>query len=270
MFQPNPCPFREKRATPGSSVIGRRGRGSPATPARYDPGTPPGKPTIVYLESFVKTERKGLDKLLRDEFLTKMWESKTTPKNPALEIKDGDKPLATAIFSLVKKWHIENVKAKHNETPDVAFMRTLVEVAGMDPDQATMLVNIELDFTPRIFIDMSALEASDDATDQSAVRKLTDYLAGEIESPDLDDEEKAVIITIEATVKVLDGFMDRLCGYCESLKQLDTVLTTLIKPEWRLNSVKYGVSDPEDKRLERLLDQCRQIIEGADEEEAKK
>ena len=171
------------------------------------------------------------------------------------------------MFALVAKWRIEDVKTKKNESPDEAFMRTLVEVIGLDPENAEELVNVELDFTPTITINMTALEASEDATDQSAVTKLTAYLSGETETPDLDDDEKAALITVTGKVKVLDGFMDRLCGYCESVDQVDAILTSLIKPEWHLKSVKYGVSDPEGTRLDRLLDECREIIEGAEVED---
>lgn len=225
----------------------------------------PAKILLGYLESYVKTERSQLDKMLRDEFLATMWKSRTKPQNPKLVINgENGKPDATALFALVAKWHIEEIKTRRDEGPEETFVRTLVEVVGLKESKARALVETELDFTPEILINLTNLESSDEEMDRSAAKKLTDYLAGDSDHPSLTDEEKAALITVRAKVKVLDGFLDRLCGYCANVEQVDSILTTLIKPEWHLKSVKYGVSDPEGKRLERLLDECREIIEGAE------
>lgn len=221
----------------------------------------PAKVLFDRLESYVDTETGVLKDMLRQAYFQVFWASKTKPQNPALVAKGEDgKPDCTGIFMLVGKWRVEELTCKRNESPEDAFVRTLVEVVGLDEGKAEDLVHTELDFVPSISIPITALEGGDDEIAKTASQKLALYLVGESESLELDDEERASLIVVQAKVKVLDGFLDRLCTYCDDPNQLETILTTLIKPEWHCKSFKFGVSDADQVRLDRLLGEMENIM----------
>lgn len=223
----------------------------------------PAKVLFDYLESYLKTEKSQLTELLRGEFLATLWKIKTQPANPTITARSQGKPDATALFALVAKWHVEEVKCKKREAPDDAMARMLVEVCGLSEDKAMALVATELDFSPRTTIPLTDLLAGDDALAKEAAQKLFNFLVEGVADA-FEPEEVAALLVVEAKVKVLDGFVDRLCTYCQSPQELEAILTTLIKPEWHLKSCKFGVSDAMDVRAQRLLIAAGAIIKGAE------
>ena len=232
----------------------------------------PAKNILDTVTAYLKTERANLDALIIPEFLHIMWESRTQPQNPRLEARDGGELMASAIFSLVRKWRIQEVTAEQGESPDETFVRTLVEVIGLDQQKAEDFVHTELDFMPEISIPITDLEKGDNEVAKEAVRKLSAFLANEdpetgeeISVLDLDEDERASLIVIKAEVKVLDGFLDRLCGYCQDEDQLVAILTTLIKPEFHMKSCTAFPDLPLEEQISKLCRECGKILKTAKE-----
>lgn len=227
-------------------------------------------PAVVlagYLKSYLEVERAELDRHLKEEYLRVFWQHKTQPQNPRLSVLGANgRPKCEGLFSLVAKWHIDPIECEDGESPEEAMARILVDVCEFEPEKAAAFAANELDFTPQIVIPLTELEGGDNPVAQAAAQELMRFLAGEIKKPNLTDEQKASLIQVNAQTKVLSGFLDRLCQYCETPDQVDAVLSTVIRPEWHLKSVDV-LKGQEAQRSAFLLNACEEIMEG---EEAKK
>jgi hypothetical protein len=203
-----------------------------------------------------------------------LWQHKTQPGNPKLSIeKDGHTDI-TGLFVKTAKFSVDVPDEKN---PVSSMVASLVNL-GVEQADAEKLVAEELDFRPQSDLKFGQLQAgykTDDgwvpATDASktAALKIIKYA---LQSKDFTDDERAAIkkaLVSKPSVRVKDGFLQRVCQYAHSQDQLDAILT-VIKPQEQLRSIKFGVSDSLDTKTARLIEYASSVLGtelGLDEEE---
>jgi len=212
-----------------------------------------------------KNARNSLDEYLWDIYTEAMFANKSQPQNPAIRANgENGRPDIEATYVVTARFKVQVPEGAEGEEPEDVMVVKLQEDAGLSEENATALVEDEMDFEPDSGINLTALlhgkkegktfrQSSD--VQISAGEKLLDYLDGETDQLDLSDNEKDAVNNAREdkfTVGVNGGFLERACNYADTLEQLRD-LFDFVKPVTQLRGVKVGVSDSEDVKNSRLV-----------------
>ncbi len=210
-------------------------------------------------ESF-NSHFENLRSLLRIEswksFLSSYWSAKSQPGNPAIVSKVDGKPDMSTMLIVSAKFKVQAENAGEAES--------LLVQLGLDSVKAKSLVAEELDFSPiiglRNFNELLKGHKDGknwiDATDEekNVARKIMTVLRAE-----LTPEELALARTTIGSTKVKEGFLARVCQYCNTEEQLAAVFQ-VIQPQQSFKGAEFGINDAEDVRRERLLDFANDVL----------
>lgn len=221
--------------------------------------------------------KEELKREVYEEILDLVWKHKIQPTNPNMEATsnhNGKDMVDVRSMFMVKEPYKVQVPAfdEDKETIEEAMVRTLVEVAGIKKKNAEKLVEVELDFTPITTTDWTAMLHGRYAGSKFApapervakvANKLMEFFSDPSSSPlKLNDDEREIIEEYQETkqsCKVLSGFLDRVCYYCESREQLGKVVS-LISPELAVKGADFGVSDKPGQSNKRLLKLSDEVL----------
>jgi len=226
----------------------------------------PAKKLFDHFKTHHDNTRGELIGVLNEEWAGMLWQHKTQPGNPSLAVsrEDSGKPDITGLFVKTAKFSVDIPDEKNPANSVVAQLVNL----GLEQADAEKLVKEELDFCPQNDLKFSQLQSgykTDDgwvpATDasKSAALKIIKYA---LQSSDLTEDERTAVrkaLVQKPSVRVKDGFLQRVCQYAHSLDQLKAVLL-VVKPQEQLRSIKFGVSDSLDEKTARLIQYASNVL----------
>lgn len=224
-----------------------------------------------------KREKKAINAAIWPLYVKALWQKKSQPKNPGIEIKgENGKVDITAMFQVNtgSKIKINMPSCSEDQEPDEVFVEALVD-AGLEEQDAINLVQKEIDFTPQWSVDFTALLTSKNDKEREAAEKLFTHLQGEDAEGNSIPSDTPLVFTPEelnylqchingrckfqARLTDGDNFLDRVCDYAHSAEQLETILA-FITPEFFINRTKFGVSDDPATCNERLIEMAATML----------
>ena len=218
-----------------------------------------------HLEGRRKRIQKEMDESLNPLFFQVWWDTKSFPASPTLNIEDDNgRPDMEAKFIFKETFRI-GVPA--GDDPNQAMINLLV-TAGISSINAIRLVETELVIAEEKSINLTRLLqgakvgkvwVTPTPLEQSAAEKLIAFLTGEPTEPLTDEEVQASITTTDYKCVVKPGFLARATTYCESLSQLKAMMM-VFKPQNAHVGAKFGLSDSEDIRKQRLISAAAVIL----------
>lgn len=207
--------------------------------------------------------RKGIEEsIISDEMIgiyaDILWNQGCRPVNPRLIVptKEG-RPDLSGLFQVQEKWKLNYEKG---ESPVTVRLEQALVKAGFDQSMAEKIVKEEINCQPlTVFKPLNDLKTGT-PTEQAAADKLIALAMGKATFP-LTAEERAVAITKIEVVEVKDGILERIKAYCKDAGQLKR-LFKVITPVHFVSHAKFGESDTEEQRTQRLAAESQQLIMG--------
>lgn len=212
-----------------------------------------------------------LNEICLKKFAEKYFEQKNKPSNPQLVSKknDQDDHIATWIFT-------DKFKFKFPEIPDghdakAVYIGALVE-AGLSQTDAEKLIHQELILNPVIGIKplndllnghfgsgREFVPATD--IEKSAGKKIAAFLSGKNTSSLelLTDDEKIAAIQRDSGVTVRPGFLERVCGYAQSVSDL-MIIFRHICPVVYPSYAKFAINDTPVAQGDRKIQAAAEIL----------
>ena len=252
--------------------------------------------TKEIFDIFEESKKEQTDELYSTLFRTwksTLWKNKSQPITPKIVVKnDMGKVDAEGQFIIQtgSKIKINMPPVGEDESPEEVLVMALVN-AGLNLPSAERLVEQEVSFVPQWSLNFTDLlhgvmeknklqPASD--IQISASEALFQVINGEnadgdaLTAKDRLDMLKSITEDGWSVLKtnvekhtsyfpsLVDSanFLDRVCGYCNSSEELDAVLL-VFKPVNFCSHVKFGVSDSEAQKNQRIHDRADAIINGS-------
>lgn len=226
---------------------------------------------VKALADVIGSREEVLKSELNDElmrlYVSNFWRLRNQPTNPALKAtNDAGEPDCEGMFVIQSRFMIEIPDLKPGEKAPDALIALFTDM-GLDEEKATKLVTQELDFTPDIAVKLNELINGrkidgewHPATDEEKAlgKKISGWLMGQPTDPPT-PEERAMALRVSAKATVKDGFLNRVCGYCNSEADLANIFK-VIKPVVQNRGAKFGISDTPTRRTERLLQVCEETL----------
>lgn len=229
-------------------------------------------------EARLEVESELVKEEMLDLFGETIFRNGSVPANPKLqtELADG-RPDMSGIFQVQNRFKF-NIPEDVNGNSDVA-VRVLfaLEAVGMSTDNAQKLIDAEIDGSPVVRLrpfgelvdghyegegkNKTFVEAT--AEEKAVGQKLLEFVSGTNSDP-LTEDERAIAIRIEERIKVKEGFMQRLKGYCQTEDIVKGVLK-VITPTHFVSHMKFGISDTPEHRQTRLKAEASEIVGKAEE-----
>lgn len=251
--------------------------------------------TKEIFDIFEESKKEQTDELYSSLFSTwknTLWKNKSQPITPKIVVKNrAGKVDAEGQFIIQtgSKIKINMPSVGEDESPEEVLVMALVS-SGLNPSNAERLVEQEVSFVPQWSLNFTDLlhgvmeknklqPASE--VQISASEALFQVINGEdadgkVLTPkdrvemlkSITEEGWGVLKTnVEKHTSYFPSlvdsanFLDRVCGYCNSSEELDAVLT-VFKPVNFCSHVKFGVSDSESDRTQRIQDKAKSVISG--------
>jgi hypothetical protein len=244
------------------------------------------------VESQKKSQQKEVSSEIYERFVDVMWSGKCQPKNPNVEaVGPGGTVDATGQFivSAGSKIKIDMPEVRDGEEPEEALVRGLV-TAGVDPSNATRLVEEEVSFVPAwtlSFTDLMRGKMTEGRivepteTQRSAAEILFCVINGEdLDGNEIDDggrlellsgishegwaalgrdiQDRTSYFPVLADGK---GFLDRASGYADSREELGAILT-VFAPTYYCQRVVFAPNDTQSSKKARMVAEAKNIIGG--------
>ena len=230
-------------------------------------------------------EKQLLEEEAFDLWVEKLWKSKSRPANPSLKKQNEEgKTDISAIFQVHERYVFSLPEVPEDSTPTETAINLFINLfsgLGMSNNDAevaaTNLVNNELDFTPKTFIDFNKfinghyegdgknktfIEAS---SEEKSIAEKVLYLLQCRTAEDLSkakpltDEETSSLIEQKYNVLVKQGFLQRVFTYVNTLEQLK-VIFSVVRPVRYPSHVKFADSDSLESKNHRLLAVAKGIL----------
>ena len=203
---------------------------------------------------------------LFDLWTEHFWNKKALPENPHLHVRypeGSSHPGMVDMKCLFMVKFVSNGLSKvlpdpeHLEelgqTPMQFVMDLLVaDAVGLSEKNAKKFIENELTIEDRVGLCMSLteMEHSDDALLVSYAKKAFGIMMGK-DMPSFTQEELQAAIETQQVVVLKDGLMERIVGYCGSVKELRNLIT-FCKMQKILQNVEFGLADSAGERIERM------------------
>lgn len=224
-------------------------------------------------ESRLEVESELVKEEMLDLFAETVFRNGAVPANPKLqtELNDG-RPDMSGIFQVQNRFKVNIPEDVNGNTEIPVRVLFALEAVGMATDAAQKLIDAEIDGSPVVRLrpfgelvdghyegegkNKTFVEAS--AEEKAVGQKLLEFVTGTASDP-LTEEERAIAVTIEERIKVKEGFMQRLKGYCDSEDVVKGVLK-VITPTHFVSHMKLGISDTPEQRQNRLKAIAAEIV----------
>jgi hypothetical protein len=193
------------------------------------------------------------------EYSNILWNLGSRPTNPRLQVKKADgRPDLSGLFQVQEKWKLEYEKG---EAPAAVRIAAALVRAGFSQIVADTIVKNEISTQPLTTLSkpLNELAVGTDL-EKSAAEKLIGLAFGERVEP-LTAQERAVALKKVENVEVKDGILQRIKQYCSNAQQL-RMLFRVIKPVHFVSHAKYGESDTEEERTQRLATEALELVKG--------
>lgn len=238
------------------------------------------------VEARLEIEKSFLKDGCFDLYLERFWEYKTQLQNPPIKRDKKGAVAGTvdieAMYIFTSNLKLQMPQLKENQEPRDALIEEFAERLadkGMQQarEVATRLVDTEIDFTPktgdtldrllnghsegdgktRIWVPASEAEQ---ALGTKVLFLLDCRNVADLKQENLltDDEMQQVIRPIDR-ISIRPGFLNRVCGYVNSLDQLKEVFK-IIKPNGYVSRCQFGKSDTDAERNNRKFAIAKQIL----------
>lgn len=224
-------------------------------------------------KSRLEVEGDLVNEEMLDLFAATVYRNGSVPANPKLqtELPDG-RPDMSGIFQVQNRFKM-NIPNDVNGNTDIP-VRVLfaLESGGMATDAAQKLIDAEIDGSPVVRLrpfgelvdghyegegkNKTFVEST--AEEKAIGQKLLEFVTGAASAP-LTEDERAIAVRIEERIKVKEGFMQRLKGYCNSEDVVKCVLK-VITPTHFVSHMKLGISDTPEQRQNRLKAIAAEIV----------
>lgn len=197
-----------------------------------------------------------------------VWNAKTVPPNPLIRSTKGGVMDSQAIFQVQNRFVIQVPDDCDN--PDGIEQQLIA--AGLSKANARLLVERELDFKPITDIHLSELVygtyvdgefVPPNEVGQEAATKLMKFIMWNGgEAPDaLTNAERAKLIDKRKSVRVKDGFLQRVLTYVRSLKELRGVFN-VIRPIHYPSHIRFAAGSTPAQRTKRMKEAAEEVVTG--------
>jgi hypothetical protein len=199
-----------------------------------------------------------------DLFAESLFKFGSTPANPKLQTEHNGRPDMTGIFQVQNRFKFNIPEDVNGDTDITNRLVFALESVGMGKVDALKLVEGEIDAAPVVTLrpfgelvnghyegegkNKTFVEASD--AEKAVGQKLLEFVTGTSAEP-LTEDERNIAVRIVENIKVKEGFLQRLKGYCATKDVLRGVLK-VITPVHFVSHMKLGVSDTPEQRQARL------------------
>jgi len=225
----------------------------------------PAKELWDVLDARLKSLKGELNPELFTAWVALMWQKKTLPSNPNIEVKNENDVLDCKGMFIVQ----ERIKVQipDNNDPTGSVVELLVK-SGVGQAEAEELVNEEIDFTPqtglRPFNELVSghYEAEREFVEATAAEQAVGQKLLEFVTNNLSPEEQALVLLNTPKTVVKKGFLTRVCKYAHTQEQLAAILQVLV-PVVQNKGAKFGVSDTPVTKTQRLVEYTGTIIGAA-------
>lgn len=201
-----------------------------------------------------KSQHDTLNDLLKsklfDKFISMMKRENMQPENPALKVTDSNTVLAEGIFQVKEK-----IKVK---TPDI---RAELLRQGFSEELVNKILeeNVEevdeINLTPLHELACGKVTKNERIEPTPVQAKLADKLVSFIEK--LTQEEHDALVSLDKTIVIRSGILDRLPGYCKDVEELKKLLA-IFTPELATSGVKFAKDNPSRATL--LVDAVKEMV----------
>lgn len=213
---------------------------------------------IEVAEARKKIEGTLISEELMGVYAETLFNQGSRPTNPRLVVNDkNNRPDLSGLFQVQEKWKLQYEKG---ETSIASRIAAALVKAGFDQAAADKLVAAEINCQPLTVIRPLNELAVGTPIEKSAAEKVIALAMGQPALP-FTAEERAVALTKIEVTEVRDGFLERVKLYVKDANQLK-MLFKVITPVNFVSHAKYGISDTEEGRVQRLALEGQQLILG--------
>jgi hypothetical protein len=224
----------------------------------------------------VENSKEEVNAFCLREMAGLIFKNKSKPSNPEIKVYKADGTVdSTAVFLMSDKF-----KYRFPDVPEGVETRDhfvdLFKSLGLHPSDAERLVDEELDFSPIVgFKTLTELleghygegrEWIESTEDEKAVgRKLAGFLRampgpdGNVQVPGLTPQEKAIALERGKSIKVKQGFYNRVATYVQSADQLLAVFKVIVPIVYPAYP-KYALHDSPTDQLDRKIKAAADIL----------
>jgi hypothetical protein len=205
-------------------------------------------------------------------FAESLYQHGSQPANPKLATELDGRPDMSGIFQVQSRFKFNLPEDVNGDTDlNVRLVKTL-ELIGMSNEDAQKLITNEIDTNPVVTLrpfgelvnghyegegkHKTFIEATE--KEKAIGQKLLEFVTGTSAKP-LTEEERSIVVRIDENIKVKEGFLQRLKGYCKTLDILKGVLR-IITPVHFVSHMKLGISDTPEQRQNRLKAIASELI----------
>lgn len=227
---------------------------------------------IKTVDSKVWKEKTTRQEVLKEQafaaWVEWVWNAKTVPPNPLIRSTKKGVMDSQAIFQVQNRFTIQ--VPDDCDSPD-GIEQQLV-AAGLTKANAKTLVERELDFKPITDIHLSELVygtyvdgefVPPSEAGQEAATKLMKFImwnGGETPAA-LTNAERAKLIDKRKSIRVKDGFLQRVLTYVRSLKELRGVFN-VIRPIHYPSHIRFAAGSTPAQRTKRMKEAAEEVVTG--------
>jgi len=237
------------------------------------------------IDPIVKQKKAVVGNKLFDRWTQAMWDEKKLQSNPRIVVQKDSTVVRDMSFLFMVKFRTNALASfipKPDEIPEDETAESIVinaltsDLVGLSQETAEKLVAEEGDegegdaeFIIESQLNLSKsfdkLYYSSNETESGFAKKLLGYLNAEpakgrknVSVPPVTDEERAILRT-DSLLKIKDGFMERVCGYCETVEQLRNLLR-FVKITIVCQNFEFAIGEEPEKRSARMEQSVKKFL----------
>lgn len=237
------------------------------------------------LNPYIDQKKEVVHNRLFDRFTEQMWEKRQQPSNPRVAINKGNTQVRDSSCMFIVKFRRDGLKnylpdedELDGQDPRDVLISDLVEITGVSQENAEKLCdeeNGEFLIENRITTVKSFDQCyyGDDPALKSAAEKFLKYWqslatpAGHggkskpkktVSLPVFTEEEQA-IIQVQQVLMLKEGFLSRVCMYCETLEQLRELLR-FVKISFFTQNYEFAIGDEQSVRISRQEEAVKKVL----------
>jgi hypothetical protein len=209
-----------------------------------------------------------VEEIMIDSFAENIFKTGTQPANPKLVVNKDSRPDIEGIFQVQSRYKY-NIMDNDQLSLRDRIVTTLKD-AGFE--NAEKLVDAEIDASNSVslrpfnemvvgrYVGKEFVEASD--AEKVAAEKVMNLVMGNAAEP-LTKEERLLVTVVKESIKIKDGFLQRLKLYCKDETEVKLVLK-VISPVHFVSHIKVGVNDTPEERVNRLIGYATEIFKSVE------
>jgi len=212
-------------------------------------------------------------------YTEKMWNSKSKPDNPRIVLNKKDQDTKDMSCMFIVKFRADGLKRflpnpedlKDQEPRDMLVDVLTSKLVGLSKENALKITDPDggefiIKDTVNLVASFDAMYYGDNPVQKSAATKLLTYLSASpagkttklFHGEYLTDEEQAVLVT-EQSLYIKEGFLERVCSYCNSVNELHALLK-FVKISFFCQNFEFAIGDEPTERNTRLESAVKEIL----------